>query len=1501
MLLPTVLENLHYAMLVTDAIGNVIFINNRFRELFRLQNPRGSYIGQPVSLLESQSLLQAMSPHQGAEAFSADNTYKEFLLPDGRCIERERLPLVQHLQSCGTAWTYRDITSKRKKQQELELRSELQEEYPNPILRLSTAGEILFSNLAGQAFLEELTPARTRGFRRLLMQKIATADKQGHTYTFEVLIRQRYFSILAIAFPAKGYYNVYMTDITDRRQAEVALQESQNFVHNMAHTIPNIIYVYDLDEGRCIYINDQVKTIVGYDKQDVEDMKGNFFTSVVEPAELPKMYHHVYRMMHTEDGEVVEIEYDVRCKDGSLKKLFCRERVFKRRENGEVKQVIGSAEDVTKVRRHRDELVRQKDFYESILNHIPSDVAVYNSKLQYLFLNPAAVKDPELREWIIGKTNEDYSRHRNIPPERMKLRSGYLQRVLEEKTKVQFEEQLLDSDGNPTYHIRRLNPVLDEHNEVQLIIGHGLNITDLRKAQEEIIASEAKNRAILAAIPDLMFIIDKEGTYLDMMNANQGHLPVPWEQVIGNKIQNMLPPHLSVRLKETIQRVLQTGESERDEYELELPGGTRYFESRILKYNEHEILTIIRDTTEEKQAALEVKEKNEFIRQVLDTSPSLIYVKDGYGNFKLVNTEYARLFGRTVDEMIGANGADIHPVKEEAAFYLEVDQQVLHHMQEVKLQEQITKPDGEKLWFSTIKKPFITANGEVNVLGISTNVTDQRNANLRLMESEEHHRLLSENSRDLICLHDLDCTYLYLSNAVQELLGYTPEELVGTSPFSHVHPDEAQDVKEHGPQKAIAEKRTVLIQHRKRRKSGEYIWVETSIKPILNEEGEVVKLQSSSRDITERRQAEEALKNSEKKYRDLINYSHAYFCTHDLQGKILTANPHLLKMLGGTEEEVVGQNIKSFFPSYYHGNCESYLNRFTETSVVDGILSVYNKERQKRYLIYRNYKVEEEGIEPYIIGIAQDITDRMLAEKELKKAKEAAEESAKVKENFLANMSHEIRTPMNGILGMAGLLQKTSLDVMQKEYLKIIRQSADNLLVVINDILDIAKIEAGKLELEHIPFDIRETTQAAFQTLRYKAEERELEYTYKPAKVKQPILLGDPYRLNQILLNLLTNAIKFTEEGSVTLSTQVISETENALTVEFAVTDTGIGIPEDKKEYIFEGFTQAYSSTTRKYGGTGLGLSICKNLVDMHGGRIWVESQEDKGSTFKFSVTYPKCEDATCLDQQKEEVDFTSLGDVQVLLAEDNEVNIFLAQSIMEGWNFKVDVAHNGREAVEMHQRNTYDVILMDIQMPELSGIDATQQIRSGSDGAKATVPIIALTANALKGDAERSLSAGMNDYISKPFEEEKLYQKIAGVLPHKIRNKSKDQTNIQVVEVQIPEEPLYDLTLLHKMSRGNEAFIKKTKQLFVDTVPVTLEDMELKLNAADWAGVSAAAHKLKSTIDTMRIEKLRDVVRQIESGAKNQDNLAEVQENVALLVQIMQQVIEQLQADLVA
>jgi two-component system, sensor histidine kinase len=608
----------------------------------------------------------------------------------------------------------------------------------------------------------------------------------------------------------------------------------------------------------------------------------------------------------------------------------------------------------------------------------------------------------------------------------------------------------------------------------------------------------------------------------------------------------------------------------------------------------------------------------------------------------------------------------------------------------------------------------------------------------------------------------------------------------------------------------------------------------------------------------------------------------------DAKGLIEWANDGFMRISGYTIEEAIGKTPGSLLqgPETNQETIAYIRNQIKEEKSFRAELLNYSKTGKKYWIEISIQPIyDDNGLLINFIAVESDITDRKNKEVELNEAKEKAEESGRIKQEFLSVVSHEIRTPLNGIIGMSNLLQKTQLSPQQSDYLNTIQISSENLSLIINSILDFSKIESGLLNIQAIPFNLKKILQNIINSNEFKAEQKGLGLFLKLDPKVDSHLIGDGIRLSQVLLNLVSNAIKFTISGKIELEIRLVSKMNNALVLEFIVEDTGKGIPDKMQKIIFESFTQEDSSLGRKYGGTGLGLSISQKLVSLMGGELKLTSQENVGTKVSFILGFPINQEPTSLPEISTVSDNVLIGK-KILLVEDNTMNQFFAQKLLEGWGIKVDIANNGKEGVEMFGRKHYDCILMDIQMPEMDGFQATKIIRQENK----YIPIIALTALSVEEEADNFKSAGMNDYITKPFEAEYLKKKlIEYMLVYQSYSISSPKSK-QIITVQT-----YNNSLLTQMMKGNQVQIRQMEQLFVNQAEEVMKQMHQYFLLENWKEIGLIAHKLKASIDMLQITNLKQVIRKLESIEKNKiekrvveeliNNVTETLHNVCLLI----------------
>lgn len=531
-----------------------------------------------------------------------------------------------------------------------------------------------------------------------------------------------------------------------------------------------------------------------------------------------------------------------------------------------------------------------------------------------------------------------------------------------------------------------------------------------------------------------------------------------------------------------------------------------------------------------------------------------------------------------------------------------------------------------------------------------------------------------------------------------------------------------------------------------------------------------------------------------------------------------------------------------------------------------------------------------------VIGIAADVTAHKRIQEQLENARQIAEETAKIKENFLANMSHEIRTPMNGIIGLTRILLNTKMNEEQTGYLRSIKMCSDNLMVIIDDILDFSKIEAGKMSFEELPFNLHDSIKHTIELFQAKADEKGIQLVSEVATGIPMTIIGDPTRLSQILNNLVSNAIKFTENGEVRLSARLTQKNDNKARIFFEVKDTGIGIPEKSISTIFESFTQASSDTTRKFGGTGLGLTIVKKLVELQDGEINVRSKSGSGTSFTFHIDFPVVE--TIQQEIKKKEDDENISHLKVLIAEDNKINQLVVRKIFSDWKTKIEFADNGEQAVQMAKNEQFDIILMDIQMPVMDGLTASKTIRTTLPEPHCSVPIMAMTAHATASEKQKCVDHGMNDHINKPFDPLDLKKKIIA-LTQKDNSSLKEvqtshfeqkttelklnqpsntnQSNGASVGNSIPatskkeainhfmNAPKINLNYLKQIAEGNEAFVIEMIEMFLNKTPQAISEMHDHFKNKNWDEFKKVAHRIKPSFGYMGMSEIQTALSKVE------------------------------------
>jgi PAS domain S-box-containing protein len=1057
-------------------------------------------------------------------------------------------------------------------------------------------------------------------------------------------------------------------------------------------------------------------------------------------------------------------------------------------------------------------------------------------------------------------------------------------------------------DGSFYDEEMRIAPVRDSSDVTAGYIAIKHDVSEQRAAQQALRRSKEFAQSTIDALSSHLCVLDEVGTIISVnrawrdfgaANGKAGSDEVEVDSADQNKLgtgvnylelcDRAAGPEAgeAAEFAEGIRRVLRgdcTGYSK--EYSCNSADEERWFIGRVTRFMSNGPTRVVVEhinITERKRAEEHLRESEQRFSTMADGCPALMWVTGATGEVQFINQAYRKFFGTTCEDVqSGRWHLLVHP--EDAPAYLAAFYGAVKDHTRFSAEARVRRADGEWRLLGSNAEPRISPAGEyMGMVGLSTDITEREQTRKALIESESRFRTMADSSPMGIWVTDAQGRNCFVNRTYLEFCAVTAEQVERDKWKSLIHPDDAPEffkefehaLKEHTP--FHAERRSL-------RADGAWRWVESRAVPRFSPDGEFLGMVGSSQDITERKHAEQALRASEEKFRQIAeNIREVFFIASASGAELLYISP-AAEEVWGVPLESLYRNPMSWADAIHpddQAKARLLAARQLQGEPVASEFRILTPGGTEKWIRSRTSPIrDEDGNLSRVVGIAEEITERKQYEKELIQAREDADAANQAKSRFLANMSHEIRTPMNGVIGMNQLLLGTDLTAEQRRYVEVAQASGRTLLSLIDDILDLSKIEAGRALLENLDFSLNHTVKEVTQLLREQAGAKGLNMVSRVSPQIPELLRGDAHRLRQVLTNLIANAIKFTDRGEITLEAELESQSANAASVRFKVTDTGIGMRKDQIPALFSPFVQADASTTRRYGGSGLGLAISKQLVEMMGGRIGVKSREGQGSTFWFTATFGQ----VALDPRHSAPPSAAFrGDKtaaspanrvsrghgeKVLVAEDNLTNreVILAQ--LRKLGYEAAAVANGAEAVEAVARERFDLVLMDCQMPLMDGYEATHRIRRT---AHPRIPIVALTASAMPPDKQRCLSEGMDDYLAKPVELPHLAAVLAKWIP---KSGAGNLTPVIRLHSDQPVAAIFNTDSLLRRLMGDRELAAAVLQGFLEDAPSQLKQLCARIDESDAAGTRLQAHTLKGGAATVGAEALQAVALAIEMDA---------------------------------
>ena len=1452
------------------------------------------------------------------------------------------------------------------------------------------------------------------------------------------------------------------------RTAELVANEER--LDATLHSIGDAVVSTDA-EGCVADMNTVAERLTGWPLREAQGQPLQKIFQIVNGQTREPLENPVRHVLDT--GETVSMANDTAliARDGTERQIDDSAAPIRNEEDILIGVVL-VFRDVTEEHRMRRDLHEREERFRSLVEGSPNCISLFDRQACFMAINRSGL---EAMKWT-----EDDVLGRRFPevwPEETRPVVEEAIAISLQGERSSFEADCVRSDGIPVTWWVVLNPIRDNEGSITQLVGISTDVTERRRAEEEVRLSEARMRAISESAQDAIVMMDPLGQISFWNPSAERIFGYSSDEALGVNLHSLLAPErYHGAHRDAFGHFRETGRGGAIGQTLELQGlhksgreiSLELSLSAVKQHDGWHAIGIMRDITERKRAEDALRESKERFDQLAEQSRTITWEVDANGLYTYVSHTAASVLGYEPEELIGRmHFYDIHPEAGRDAFKAAVLEFFARKESFSNYENPVETKTGESIWVSTNCIPVLD-EGEnlIGYRGNDTDITERKEAENTL--STERIRLANVITGTNVGTWEwnVQTGETVFNDRWADICGYTLEELAPVSIETWIKLAHPEDQKR---------SETLLKHHfyrqldiydcevRMRHKNGQWVWVHDRGRVASwTVDGKPLMMFGTHAEITERKQAEIALEDAHARTRALMESVQAgIVLVRGADRVIVEANPAAGRMVGVEVDDLVGKVCNEHVCPALAGNCP----------VFDLGYQVDNAERTIRRadgtivpVLKTVTRVHLEG-EEHLLESFVDITDLQSARRDLERTNEALEESVAhanqmvlqaesanlAKSQFLANMSHEIRTPMNGVIGMTGLLMDTGLSDEQLRYAEVIQSSGNALLDLINDILDFSKIEADRLELETLDFDLRTCMDEFAELLALRAQEKGVEFICAIDPDVPTLLQGDPSRLRQILLNLTGNAIKFTSEGEVAVRVTLESEEEEEAVLRFSIRDTGIGVPADKIPLLFQAFQQVDASRTRRFGGTGLGLAISRRLAEMMGGEVGVESEEGKGSTFRFTARLgkqdlsaykqlpplasirrvrmlivddnatnrevlglmlgawdvrheevPSGESALeCLqsaistsdpfklvivDMQMPGMDGEELGraireipslrelplvmmssvgqrgdaarlkangfaaylpkpvkqaelhdclatvlgmsDLQtrqgpkktslvtrhtiredqharyrILLAEDNVTNQKVALKMLEKLGYRADAVANGAEAVRAIEMGQYHLVLMDVQMPEMDGFEATEAVRAAeAKEGSPRLPIVAMTAHAMKGDRERCLEHGMDDYISKPVQPDALLEALEKWLARRPQAEQADHVRhersagIDVSPAATHENgvSVWDGSILMKRLMGDEALVAELLQIALDDLPFRIRKLGDCLTAEDLPSTERDAHSIKGAAANIGAEPLRRIAERIEKDARQGDL-----QSCQSALQVLGQEFEQLRRDM--